>query len=450
MSTRSRLRHFLILSALLALLIAPGSALANSGNGNGGNHNQETRFYTPPPNHDAIRQIAQLIASHKKADARLIAEMIATPQAVWFTKGTPKSVRQDVRVTVKLATATRTVPVLVAYNIPFRDCAQFSAGGATSVQEYKDWIDGFAAGIGSSKAIVILEPDGLGIIPWYDPYGSADGNNSLDWCQPAEANSATAASDRFAMLNYAVDALKAKPNTSVYLDGTHSGWLGSGDAAHRLVQAGVARADGFYLNVSNYHFSANLAQYGTWVSSCIAYATTINLGDFVNCPNQYWNGGPLPAKIAQLRGEWNGVALSAFGEWSDDTNVDFLNTSGINLRYANMLGATQPTTHFVIDTSRNGQGPWQPPAGAYPDPQDWCNPPDRGLGLRPTADTGIALLDAYLWVKIPGESDGECTRGLGPAGTTVDPEWNQIDPPAGQWFPDMALDLARNANPPLH
>jgi len=100
---------------------------------------------------------------------------------------------------------------------------------------------------------------------------------------------------------------------------------------------------------------------------------------------------------------------------------------------------------FVIDSSRNGQGPWTPPA--YPDQQDWCNPPDRGLGVRPTAATGNALLDAYLWVKIPGESDGECTRGLGPGGTTVDPEWGIVDPAAGAWFADMALQLVHNAAP---
>ena len=110
-----------------------------------------------------------------------------------------------------------------------------------------------------------------------------------------------------------------------------------------------------------------------------------------------------------------------------------------------------PTTHFVVDTSRNGVGPWDPSTteypGGYPDAQDWCNPPDRGLGLKPTADTGNTLIDAYLWVKIPGESDGECTRGLGPAGETVDPEWGLIDPAAGDWFPEMALDLVHNANP---
>lgn len=449
MTHQHNLRHVLVVGALLAVLLVAVLAPVHAANKDKG-LDPGTRFYVPKPNQGALRQIARLTASGKRDDAALIRKMIQTPQAVWFTGESPHRVQQMVKNTVKLAKAKRTVPVLVAYNIPFRDCAQFSAGGATTVAQYKAWIDGFAAGIGQAEAVVILEPDGLGIIPWYDPYGSADGSNALDWCQPAEADPATAAADRFYMLNYAVDALKARPNVHVYLDGTHSAWLGVGDAAHRLVQAGVQRADGSFLNVSNYQFSENLVQYGNWISSCIAYATAVNAGDFNGCPNQYWNGGPLPAKIAQLLGEWTGVALSPYGVWSDDTDEPTLNTSGINLRYANMLGAVQPTTRFVIDTSRNGQGPWQPPAGVYPDAQDWCNPPDRGLGYRPTATVAAPLLDAYLWVKIPGESDGECTRGLGPAGTTVDPVWGVIDPAAGDWFPAMALDLVRFANPPLN
>jgi endoglucanase len=102
----------------------------------------------------------------------------------------------------------------------------------------------------------------------------------------------------------------------------------------------------------------------------------------------------------------------------------------------------------VIDTSRNGQGIWVPTT-SYPDAQDWCDPPLRGLGLGPTAATSDPLLDAYLWVKTPGQSDGECTRGLGPGGTTIDPVWGIIDPAAGAWFPQIALQLVQNANPPL-
>ncbi|MEU0440860.1 glycoside hydrolase family 6 protein [Streptomyces sp. NPDC006186] len=52
----------------------------------------------------------------------------------------------------------------------------------------------------------------------------------------------------------------------------------------------------------------------------------------------------------------------------------------------------------VIDTSRNG-------AGAPPD-GEWCDPDGRKLGRTPTLSTGEARIDAYLWVKLPGESDG--------------------------------------------
>lgn len=451
MGNQRKLTRLFVVTALLIVLLVSVSGLTIAKEMIAQGLDPGTRFFVPKPNPGAKKQISELNASGRKADALLIGDMIETPQAVWFTQGTPRQVRQEVKNTIRQVkrSGKRIVPILVAYNLPFRDCSQFSAGGATTVEEYKAWIDAFAAGIGNARAIVILEPDGLGIIPWYDPYGSADGSDALEWCQPAEADPTSAAADRFLMLNYAVDALKAKRNVAVYLDGTHSAWLGVGDTAERLELAGVERADGFYLNASNYQFTANLVHYGNWISDCIAYATAVNAGDFFNCPNQYWNGGPLPAKIAELLGEWTGVALSPYGEWSDDTDNEFLNTSGINLRYSNMLGGTPPTTHFVIDTSRNGAGPWEPPAGVYPDPQDWCNPPGRGLGIRPTADTGHPLLDAYLWIKIPGESDGECTRGLGPAGETVDPEWGLIDPRAGDWFPEMALDLVHNANPPL-
>lgn len=76
-------------------------------------------------------------------------------------------------------------------------------------------------------------------------------------------------------------------------------------------------------------------------------------------------------------------------------------------------------THFVIDTSRNGQGPNE---------VEWCNPPGRGLGEVPTTDTDHRLCDAYLWVKIPGESDGKCNGG----------------PKAGMFWGEQAEELVKN------
>jgi endoglucanase len=76
--------------------------------------------------------------------------------------------------------------------------------------------------------------------------------------------------------------------------------------------------------------------------------------------------------------------------------------------------------HFVIDTSRNGAGPY----GNF-----WCNPPGRALGEAPTTDTGHELCDAFLWVKIPGESDGKCNGG----------------PKAGKFWPQYAEQLVINS-----
>ncbi len=413
MNTRRTFRPILILTTLLVLLIAAVPVFANGG------LDPSTDFYVVKPLHGAVQQIADLTASKDKADAALIKEMIQTPQAAWFTSGTPHQVQQSVKNVVSIAADKGTVPVLVAYNIPFRDCSQYSAGGAASKEAYEAWIDGFANGIGDREAVVILEPDGLGIIPWYTTI-----NGDSEWCQPAEADPATAAADRFEMMNYAVDSLMAKPNVRVYLDGTHSGWLGAGDAADRLVKAGVLKASGFFLNVSNYELTDHLVKYGTWISSCIAFANDPEeggwrLGHYDYCASQYYPANPNDFSTWGLSDAW----------------------------YASNLGTAVPTAHFVIDTSRNGQGPWLPPTD-HPagDAQVWCNPPDRGVGFLPTANTGFPLLDAYLWVKIPGASDGQCYRwGSGPE----DPVRMMEDPAAGAWFPEMALELVQNANPPL-
>lgn len=427
LSARFRMKGIAIFAtATLALSMTATPTLARSAAPTSGRElSPTTRFFVPTPDKGALRQIVSLVKTRHINDAYLIGQMIATPQAVWFTSGTPAEVKKAVQKTVFQAAIQRSVPVLVAYDIPGRDCQQYSAGGALDAASYAAWIDGFARGIGTGKAIVILEPDGIGLLP-SNCGGPKPGYPFTD-------------ADRYAELNGAVDRLGQLPNVSVYLDGTHSNWLGVDNISQRLVNAGVNRAEGFFLNVSNYQYTANLVQYGTWISQCIASGIS-------GCANIYWNGGPAGTMIAALLGEGTGVSLSAYGEWSDTSNVPALNTSGINAGQA----GTVPTTHFVIDTSRNGLGPWDY-TSKYPDAgtaQDWCNPPGRGLGLRPTTNTGNDLVDAYLWVKIPGESDGSCNRSV--AGSTTDPEWGGIvDPAAGEWFPQQALQLAQLANPPL-
>ncbi|HWP09151.1 MAG TPA: glycoside hydrolase family 6 protein [Polyangiaceae bacterium] len=402
-----------------------------------GCHDSGTRFYVPAPNPDAKDQIKDLKKHHQKKDAELIQKMIETPQAVWLTQPSPKDVKKATRKVMKDAADQHATPVLVPYNIPFRDCAQFSAGGATTKQEYFDWIDAVAKGIGDGDAIVILEPDSLGIIPFYNPFADRDNwledPNALEWCQPAEADAATAAADRFEMLSYAVDALKANPGTKVYLDGTHNQWLGAGDAADRLLQANVDAADGFFLNASNYQDEAYLDHYGKWIAECAWFASGTSgswgAGHAEWCNSQYYPANPNDISTWGLTDQWYTDNVES------QTWVPYPGDAGIK--------------HFVVDTSRNAVGPWAatPEQQALGDDQDWCNPPDRGVGLRPTSETGNAVIDAYLWIKIPGESDGQCNRWE-PSGSP-DPVRGMMDPAAGIWFPEMALELAKNAKPAL-
>jgi endoglucanase len=392
-----------------------------------------TRFFTPPPDQGGVHQVLDLTRQHRFADAAAVGKEIATPQAVWFTKGTPQEVRKDVRTTALEAKAFRTVPTMVVYNVPGRDCSQYSSGGAGSDAAYRAWADGFAAGlVRGQQVVVVVEPDGLANLP-----------SDCPSAYPGQ-DAAALTAGRIADITYAGEAIeKADPAALVYLDAGNSAWHNVADATSRLAKAKVQEFAGFSLNVSNYQFSANSDQYGTWISDCLALHPDAGTTTPTDCGDQYYSGGPA--------NNWTGGALDPQKRWSDAATDPTANTKGINSRYAQELTAAKatPTAGFVVDSSRNGQGPWAPAAGKYAnDPQTWCNPPGRGLGPKPQAEPDAAFprLDAYLWIKTPGQSDGQCNRGV--TGSTTDPEWGGItDPAAGAWFPQQALQLAQLANP---
>lgn len=91
------------------------------------------------------------------------------------------------------------------------------------------------------------------------------------------------------------------------------------------------------------------------------------------------------------------------------SNVSHFNTTAEEISYDNRISARLGGAHYVIDTSRNGNG----------SNGDWCNPTGRTLGSNPTAYSDGRPHDANLWVKNPGESDGLCNGG----------------PTAGAWWP---------------
>ncbi len=340
------------------------------------------------------------------------------------------------------------MPVSVLYNIPGRDCGSYSASGAEKTADYEAWIDAVAAAIGTQKALIVLEPDALADLPSDCGY------------DPTQVNIPQATADRYTQVNYAVTKLEAGAQTLVYLDAGNSHWQAVPNMAARLVEAGVQQAQGFFTNVSNFNLNSYESKYDTWGSECIAFGNNPadggwRLGNYSYCASQYYS--PFVPVDPDNIATWGYT-----DEW-----------------YQQNMGTAEPTIHFLIDTSCNGQGPLNAAIYAnapYDQPASvletltigsWCNPPARGLGTHPTANTGVPLLDAYLWVKTSGESDGTCDASGGarawdyadytqsgwptsaPAQAVFDPLWGLDDPIAGAWFNQQALDLAKRANPPL-
>jgi endoglucanase len=275
----------------------------------------------------SARRQAEQWRKSRPAEAALMEKIASQPIAHWFGDWN-REIRRDVDVIVSTAAGMGTVPVLVAYNIPQRDCGLYSKGGAKGEDAYRKWISNFAAGIHNQRAVVIVEPDALA---------------GMECLSPQDQE------HRVSMVKFAVQTLK-QAGATVYLDAGNANWIDATRMAERLQRASIDQADGFALNVSNFIATGPSVAYGEKLSQKV--------------------GGK----------------------------------------------------HFIIDTSRNGAGT----AGSG----QWCNPQGRALGAAPTTQTGNALVDAFLWIKAPGESDGTCNGG----------------PAAGQWWAEYALSLAQNAS----
>jgi endoglucanase len=198
------------------------------------------------PNSNAKRQ-ADAWRQSRPADAAQMDKIAAQPQADWFGDWSG-DVQSAVASRVSTIAAAGAVPVLVAYDIPLRDCGSYSSGGATSASAYRSWIRSFAAGIGSRRAIVVLEPDALA---------------GMDCLSAADQ------STRLALLSDAVSVLAGYPGISTYVDAGNSQWHPASVMADRLRAAGVAQAAGFTLNVSNYLSTADERSYGDQLSALV-------------------------------------------------------------------------------------------------------------------------------------------------------------------------------------
>nr|WP_236667102.1 glycoside hydrolase family 6 protein [Nonomuraea sp. K271] len=341
---------------------------------------------------------------------------------------------------------------VVIYNLPNRDCAALASNGELRISEdgfnrYKnEYINPIADILddpqyANLRIVTIIEPDSLPNL--------VTNIDAFEDCR--EANGPGGYRDG---VRYALDQLHAISNVYTYVDAAHHAWLGwdsnfqpAVDLFHETVagtQAGVDSVDGFIVNTANYsittepHFTVNTTVNGT----------SVRQSDWV---------------------DWNYY-------------IDEL-TFARDLRDRLIAKGFRSGLGMLIDTSRNGWGGPDRPSGPSSSTDvnqfveesrvdqrihagNWCNQSGAGMGERPTASPASGL-DAYVWVKPPGESDGSSEeidndegkrfdRMCDPTYTGNDLNGNNLTgalpdaPISGQWFSAQFRELLANAYPPIN
>ncbi|PNG19160.1 glycoside hydrolase family 6 protein [Streptomyces cahuitamycinicus] len=342
---------------------------------------------------------------------------------------------------------------LVIYNLPGRDCAALASNGelkADEIGRYKtEYIDPIKAILADSKysslrIVTTVEIDSLPNLVT----NTGSRPTAVPQCDVMKANG-----NYTKGVGYALNKLGDVPNVYNYVDAGHHGWIGWDDnfapsatlfkEAASAEGATVNDVHGFITNTANYsalkedHFSINDNVAGK----------SVRESDWVD-----WN-----RYVDEL----------SFAQAFRDQLVSVGFNSGIGM---------------LIDTSRNGWGGTARPTGpgarttvdTYVDggrydrrinPGNWCNQSGAGLGERPQA-APAAGIDAYVWMKPPGESDGASKEIPNPEGKGFDrmcdptyegnprngnnPSGALADAPiSGHWFSAQFRQLMQNAYPPL-
>jgi cellulose 1,4-beta-cellobiosidase len=351
-----------------------------------------------------------------------------------------------------------TLAQFVIYDLPGRDCAALASNGElgpTEIDRYKtEYIDPIAAieadpKYASIRIVNIVEIDSLPNL--VTNAGSAAGATEACRVMLANGNYSTG-------IAYALSKLKAAgSNTYNYIDAAHHGWLGwdtNFTPAATMFADTVRKATGTFSTVDG--FITNTANYSALSEPFVKISTTVN-GTSVR--QSKWV-------------DWN--------QYTDElTFAQAFRTQLVSAGFNANIG-------MLIDTSRNGWGGSARPTAASTSTDlntfvdasridrrihagNWCNQSGAGLGERPKAAPATGI-DAYTWIKPPGESDG--SSSLVPTGPNnpggkgfdgmCDPTYtgngrngNSMSgalpnaPVSGAWFSAQFRQLLANAYPAL-
>ena len=443
---------------------APTSFAVNSTACTGGT--STTPPTTPPPDGKADNPFAGArLYVNPEWSAKAAAEpggskVAGTSTAVWLDRiaaiagaGGGMGVRAHLDEALRQANGEPLAITFVIYDLPGRDCAALASNGELGPDDlprYKsEFIDPIAAAFADPtykdlRITTVVEIDSLPNL-----VTNAGGRpTATPACDTMKANG-----NYVNGVGYALSRLGPIPNVYNYIDAGHHGWLGWDDnfGASADLFAQAARAAGSRPEYVA-GFISNTANYGALKEPYFAVEDSVN---------------------------GTSVRQSRWVDWN--RYVDELSFAQA-FRARAVRAGFPADVGMLIDTSRNGWGGTARPTGAGPRTTvdtyvdggrtdrrihlgNWCNQKGAGLGERPQAapEPGI---DAYLWVKPPGESDGASTAIPNDEGKgfdrMCDPTYTgnvrngynlsgalPNSPLSGHWFSAQFQELLKNAHPAL-
>ena len=351
---------------------------------------QGARFYVDP---EFGKMVAKATAPTPEDGARL-KKLTAFPTAVWLESlETAKLAGPTLDDALKQEAAGGgpIVPLFVVYNLPNRDCAAEGSRGELFVDKGGEALYQSQFIDVIAAAFAAHPSQKIAVVLEPDSLPNLVTNAELPTCAAAEQIYRRGVA-------YAISKLSL-PNVFIYLDAAHAGWLGWPKNLPRAVTlfkevlataGGADRIRGFAVNVSNY--------------------------DPPREPKAQKSGPDDPSQ----------------------DEIGYVEDLAAGLAKVGVTGKG-----FIIDTSRNGKG------GIRSTPGNWCNVKGAGLGERPKV-APAPNIDAYFWVKTPGESDGTTDRKAARFDENcVSDDAMPGAPEAGELFAPYLIELTKNASPPL-
>jgi len=433
-------------------------------------------------NPDYASEVAAVAA--QTGNAQLKAQMTAVagyPTAVWIDSmaaiagGSANKTRLSLAQHIAAALAQRTgsqpiVITLVIYDLPQRDCAALASNGEISIaanppsqpltgiltyeQNYITPIFNILQPFSNNpnvRFVLVIEPDSLP-----NMVTNTGLSASIPACVAAnggQSGSASLSGVYVQGIQFALNQFHTLPNVYQYLDIGHSAWLGW--------PANMALAVSFYGGVVR-GTTAGLNSIDGFISNTANYTPTKE--PFITATESIGGNQVLSANFYQFNPEIDEADYNAA-----------LYSSFVNAGFPTSIG-------FLIDTSRNGWGASNRPTGPSTSTDlntfvnaskidqrnargQWCNQSSAGLGTPPTASPAgfFSQLEAFVWIKPPGESDGTYATSTAYTGGKADENCDPAHlnalasntltgalpnpPSAGVFFPAEFNMLIQNAFP---